>query len=92
MILTTRKRPLERPRRRCEDDIKMDLKEIGINTRNWVDSDQGRDYIYIYICVCVCVCVCVLARVCVMRVWKFLRKEPTLIISLEKETCSVLEI
>ena len=22
----------------------MDLKEIGINKRNWVDSAQGRDY------------------------------------------------
>ena len=22
----------------------MDLKEIGINTRNWVDSTQDRDY------------------------------------------------
>ena len=32
------KRPLGRPRRRWEDNIRMDLKEIGINTRNWVDS------------------------------------------------------
>ena len=22
----------------------MDLKEIGVNTRNWVDSAQGRNY------------------------------------------------
>ena len=35
---------LGRPRRRWEDDIRMDLKEIGINTRNWVDSAQHRDY------------------------------------------------
>ena len=28
------KRPLERPRRRWEDKIRMDLKEIGINMRN----------------------------------------------------------
>ena len=28
------KRPLERPRRRSEENIRMDLKEIGINTRN----------------------------------------------------------
>ena len=27
-----------------EDNIRMDLKEIGINTRNWVDLDQNRDY------------------------------------------------
>jgi hypothetical protein len=37
-------RPSERPRRRWEDNIRMDLNEIGINTRNWVDSTQGRDY------------------------------------------------
>ena len=28
------KRPLGRPRRRWEDNIIMDLKEIGINTRD----------------------------------------------------------
>ena len=38
------KRPLARPRRRWEDNIRMDLKEIGINKRNWVDSAQDRDY------------------------------------------------
>ena len=26
------------------DNIRMDLKEMGINTRNWVDSAQDRDY------------------------------------------------
>ena len=40
----TGKRPLGRPRCRWEDNIRMDLKEIGINTRNWVDSAQDRDY------------------------------------------------
>ena len=29
---------LGRPRLRWEDNITMDLKEIGINTRNWVYS------------------------------------------------------
>ena len=24
--------------------MRMDLKEIGMNTRNWVDSAQDRDY------------------------------------------------
>ena len=38
------KRPLGRPRRRWEDNITMDLKEIGIITRNLVDSAQDRDY------------------------------------------------
>ena len=28
---------LERPRRRWGDNIRMDLKEIGIITSNWVD-------------------------------------------------------
>ena len=36
--LLTGNRPLGRPRRRWEDNIRMDLKEIGINTGNWVDS------------------------------------------------------
>ena len=40
----TGKRPLGRPRRRWEDYIRMDLKEIGINTRNWVDPAQYKDY------------------------------------------------
>ena len=40
----TGKRPLGRPRRRWEDNIRMDLEEIGINTRNWVDSALNRNY------------------------------------------------
>ena len=38
----TGKRPLGRRRRRWEDNIRMDLKEIGINTRNWVHFAQYR--------------------------------------------------
>jgi hypothetical protein len=30
--------PLGRSIRRREDNIRMYLKEIGINTRNWIDS------------------------------------------------------
>jgi hypothetical protein len=30
------KRPLRRPRRRWEDNIKMDLREIGIDEANWI--------------------------------------------------------
>ena len=41
---STEKRPLGRPRRRWEDNIRMDCKEIGINTRNWIDSATDRDY------------------------------------------------
>ena len=40
----TGKGPFGRPRLRWEDDIRMNLKEIGINTRNWIDSVQGRYY------------------------------------------------
>ena len=40
----TGKRPLGRPRLRWEDSIRMDLEEIGINARNWVDSAQDRNY------------------------------------------------
>jgi hypothetical protein len=29
--------------RRCEDNIRMGLKEIGISTRNWFDSAQDRN-------------------------------------------------
>ena len=38
----TGKRRLGRPRHRWEESIRMDLKEIGVNTRNWVDSAQDR--------------------------------------------------
>ena len=40
----TGKRPLGRPRRRWEDNIRMDLEEIGINSGNWFDSAQDRNY------------------------------------------------
>ena len=39
------KRSLERHRRRWEENIRIDLKEIYINTRNWVDSAQDREYL-----------------------------------------------
>ena len=29
---------------RWEDNIRMNLREIGNNTMNWVDSAQDRDY------------------------------------------------
>ena len=40
----TGNRPLGKPTRRWEDNIRIDRKEIGISTRNWVDSAQDRDY------------------------------------------------
>jgi hypothetical protein len=36
------KRPLGRPRRMWEVNIKMDLREIGIVGANWVRLAQGR--------------------------------------------------
>jgi hypothetical protein len=36
------KRPLGRPRRRWEDNIKMDLREIGIDGLNWFQLAQDR--------------------------------------------------
>ena len=46
-MLTTKptgKSSLGRPRRRWEENIRMNLKDIGINTWNWIDSAQDRDY------------------------------------------------
>jgi hypothetical protein len=37
------KRPLERPRRRWEDNIKMDLREIGWGGMDWIDLAQDRN-------------------------------------------------
>ena len=42
--MPTRKIPLGRFRRRRVDNIRMDFKEIGINTKNWIDSPQHREY------------------------------------------------
>jgi hypothetical protein len=35
-------RPLGRPRRRWEDNIKMDVREIGIDGANWIWLAQDR--------------------------------------------------
>ncbi|KAJ4446933.1 hypothetical protein ANN_13635 [Periplaneta americana] len=37
------KRPLGRPRRRWEDNIKMDLREVGYDDRDWFNLAQDRD-------------------------------------------------
>jgi hypothetical protein len=36
------KRPLGRPRRRWEDNIKIDLREIDIDGANWIRLAQDR--------------------------------------------------
>ena len=37
------KRPLGRPRYRWEDNIKMDLQEVGCECMDWIDLAQNRD-------------------------------------------------
>jgi hypothetical protein len=37
------RRPLGRPRRRWEDNIKMDLREIGFGDVDWIHWAQDRD-------------------------------------------------
>jgi hypothetical protein len=37
------RRPLGRPRRRWEDSIKMDLREIGFGDVDWINLAQDRD-------------------------------------------------
>jgi hypothetical protein len=37
------RRPLERPRRRWEDNIKTDLREVGWGGMNWIELAQDRD-------------------------------------------------
>jgi hypothetical protein len=36
-------RPLGRPRRRWEDNIKMDLREVGWGGMDWINLAQDRD-------------------------------------------------
>ena len=37
------KRPLGRPSYRWDDNIKMDLQEVGCGGMNWIDLAQDRD-------------------------------------------------
>jgi hypothetical protein len=38
-----RKSPLGRPRRRWEDNIRMDLQEVGCGGMDWIGLAQDRD-------------------------------------------------
>ena len=40
---TEGKRPLGKPRRRWEDNIKMDLKEVGCGGMDWTDLAEDKD-------------------------------------------------
>jgi hypothetical protein len=35
--------PLERPRRRWEDNIKMDIQDVGYGSMDWIELAQDRD-------------------------------------------------
>jgi len=37
------RRPLWRPRHRWEDDIRMDLQEVGRRGMDWIELDQDRN-------------------------------------------------
>ena len=37
------KRPLGKPRRRWEDNIKRDLQEVGLRRMDWIDPAKSRD-------------------------------------------------
>jgi hypothetical protein len=37
------KRPMGRPKRRCEDNIKMDLEVVECGDMDWIELAQGKD-------------------------------------------------
>jgi hypothetical protein len=43
MVRPEGRRPLGRPRRRWEDNIKMDLQEVGWGGMDWIDLAQDMD-------------------------------------------------
>jgi hypothetical protein len=47
--MTEGKRPLERTRRGWEDNIKMDLREVGIDGANWIQLAQDRVQWWVFV-------------------------------------------
>jgi len=45
-----RKRPLGKPRRRWDDNIKMDLQEVGCGNMDWIKLALDRDRWRLFIC------------------------------------------
>ena len=43
------KKPLGRPRRRWEDNIKTDLREVGCDPGEWIDLAEDRDQLQAYV-------------------------------------------
>jgi hypothetical protein len=43
LCISYRKRPLGRPRRRWEDNITMDLQEVGCGSMDWIELAQDTD-------------------------------------------------
>ena len=43
------KRPLGRPRRRWEDNIKMDLREVVCDPGAWIAPAEDRDILWAYV-------------------------------------------
>ena len=46
---TEGKRPLGRPRRRWEDNIKLNLREVGCDPGEWIDLAEDRDQCRAYV-------------------------------------------
>jgi hypothetical protein len=48
---TEGKRPLGRPRRRWEGNVRMDLQEVGCGCDEWIGLAQDRDRWQVLVCV-----------------------------------------
>ena len=46
------KRSLRRPQRRREDNIKMDLREVGCDPRDWIELAQDAVQCGLTVCIC----------------------------------------